>query len=86
MPITLVLILVVFIVAMIWLINWEPDKDKDAKGKKDDKTLHEEITGVFKKMKDDARTFDRKEFVPSLEEAQQKVLDVLEKKELLFKA
>ncbi len=85
MPFTLVLILIVFILALVWLLNWEPDKDEGARKKKDkdEKTLREEIEGVFKDLKSQAVTYKRDECIPSLDTAHHKVLEVLRKRELV---
>ena len=83
MPLTLVIILFIFVGALIWLVNWEPDKDNGGKKKKDDKTLREEIEGVFKDLKTSALTYKRDECIPSLDTAYSKVIEVLEKRELV---
>lgn len=88
MPFTLILLLVVFILALIWLLTWEPREDdgkkKDkSKTNKDEKPLREEIEGVFKDLKSNAIIYKRDECVPSLENAYSKVIEVLEKRELV---
>jgi hypothetical protein len=74
----LLLIFIGFIVAMIWLIYWEPDKP----AKKDDKTLREEINGIFKDLRENSILYNRPEFVPSLIRAQDKVVEALDKRNL----
>ncbi|HKJ62986.1 MAG TPA: LapA family protein [Hyphomicrobiales bacterium] len=73
MPLTLVIILFIFIGALIWLVNWEPDSGD----KKDDKNLRDDIKKLFDDMKANARTYNRDEFVPSLESAYDEVVKVL---------
>ncbi|MBX2804720.1 MAG: hypothetical protein KTR19_02010 [Hyphomicrobiales bacterium] len=80
MPLTLVIILFIFLGALIWLVNWEPAKDDEKKNK--DK-LEGEIKKLFTEMQMDARTFNREEFVPSLELAQDEVLKVLRERKLV---
>jgi hypothetical protein len=80
MPLTLVIILFIFVAAMVWLVNWEPDKED----KKDDKDkLEGDIKKLFTEMQMDARTYDRAEFVPSLAQAESEVLKVLKDHKLV---
>jgi hypothetical protein len=74
----LLLIFVAFIVVLIWLLYWEPPKAK----KKDEKSLREEIDGIFKDLRDNAQLYNRAEFIPSLNKAQDKIADVLDKRKL----
>lgn len=80
MPLTMVIILFIFVAALVWLVNWEPDKD-DEKENKD--KLEGDIKTLFAEMQTDARTFNRQEFVPSLEQARDEVLKVLRKRNLV---
>jgi hypothetical protein len=80
MPLTLVIILFIFVAALVWLVNWEPEKE-DKKGDKE--KLEGDITTLFAEMQTDARTFNRQEFVPSLELAKEEVLKVLRKRNLV---
>ena len=80
MPLTLVIILFIFVAAMVWLVNWEPDKED----KKDDKDkLEGDIKKLFTEMQMDARTYNREEFVPSLAQAESEVLKVLKDHKLV---
>lgn len=74
----LLLIFIGFIAAVLWLIYWEPDRPT----KKDDKTLREEIDGIFKDLRDNAFLYNRPEFIPSLDRARDKIADVLDKRNL----
>jgi hypothetical protein len=76
----MVIILFIFIGALVWLVNWEPDKED----KKDDKEkLEGDITKLFTEMQMDARTYHREEFVPSLAQARDEVLKVLRERKLV---
>ena len=74
----LLLIFIGFIAALLLLIYWEPDKP----AKKDDKTLREEINGIFKDLRENSILYNRPEFVPSLIRAQDKVVEALDKRNL----
>ena len=80
MPLTLVIILFIFVAALVWLVNWEPGKD-DTTDNKD--KLEGDIKKLFAEMQMDARTFNREEFVPSLAAAQDEVLKVLKDHKLV---
>lgn len=80
MPLTLVIILFIFVAALVWLVNWEPERE-DKKGNKDE--LEGDIKTLFAEMQMDARTYNRQEFVPSLEQARDEVLKVLRKRNLV---
>jgi hypothetical protein len=80
MPLTLVIILFIFVAAMVWLVNWEPDKEDKKDGK--DK-LEGDIKKLFTEMQMDARTYNREEFVPSLAQAESEVLKVLKDHKLV---
>jgi hypothetical protein len=80
MPVTLVIILFVFIGALVWLVNWEPEKKDE---NKDKEKLEGEIGKLFEEMKMSARTYNREEFVPSLAQAHQEVLKVLKDHKLV---
>lgn len=80
MPLTLVIILFIFVAALVWLVNWEPDKE-DKIGDKD--KLEGDINKLFTEMQTDARTFNREEFVPSLAQARDEVLKVLKEHKLV---
>ena len=75
------LIFAAFVAALIWVIYWEPEKKK----KKDEKTLREEVDGIFKDLRDNALLYKREEFIPSLDRARDKVADALDKRELFNK-
>lgn len=79
--ILLILFIIGFIWAIIWLVNWEPDAKKDGKNK----TLLEEIDGIFKDLREQAVQFKRDEAVPVLATAQNKVTAALDKRGLLHK-
>lgn len=70
------LIIAAFIGGLIWLLTSTPPK------KKDDKTLIQEIDGIFDELKTNAIMFKREEAVPSLDRARAKVSEVLRKRGL----
>lgn len=71
------LIIIAFIGGLIWLLSSTP-----AKPKADEKTLIQEIDGIFDELKTNAIMFKRDEAVPSLDRARAKVSEVLRKRGL----
>lgn len=79
MPFTFIILLIIFIAAMVWLVNWEPEKkDEEEIGKK----VRKDVEGVFKDLKDQAITHKRGEYVPALNAALKKVVEVFDKHKL----
>jgi hypothetical protein len=74
----ILLLIIALIVAIAWVIDYEPEIRK----KKDDKTLREEIDGIFKDLRENAIIYDRPEFVLCLDRARDKVADALDKRHL----
>jgi hypothetical protein len=73
-PWLLVLPIILFALALIWLAYLTP-----AKATTPEKTLREDVDGVFKQLIQDANTFKRDEAVGPLTSAQQKISDIMRK-------
>jgi hypothetical protein len=69
----ILLIFIGFIVALLWLIYWEPEKPK----KKDDKTLRQKIEDAFTELSDNAVLYNRGELVGPVGRARAKVIQAL---------
>ncbi len=67
----LILLIIGFVAAMIWLVNYEPEK------KKEKADLATEVEKTFAELREYAGTFGRKDFIPSLEVAREKVLKAI---------
>jgi len=73
-PWLLILPIILFIAALIWLWYLTPATVKPA-----EKTLREDIEAIFNQLIQDANTFKRDEAVGPLTSAQRKVADALRK-------
>jgi hypothetical protein len=77
--ILLILVIIAFVAAIVWLVNWAPDSSKDGK----DKTLLEEIDGIFEDLRDQAAQFNRGEVATVLGTAQDQVTRTLARRGLI---
>jgi hypothetical protein len=68
------LLIIGFIAALIWLINWQPPKPSMG-GKKNPK---DEVRKIFAELKDDAKIYGRLDMVSVLEKAQERILKAVD--------
>ncbi len=69
----LLLIFIGFIVALLWLIYWQPEKPK----KKDEKTLRQKVEDAFSELRENAVLYNRVELLGPVDRARVKVSQAL---------
>jgi hypothetical protein len=75
-PWLLVLPLIIFLAAIIYIASLAPA------AKPAEKTLREEINGVFDQISQEAALFKREQVIGPLAKAQKKIVDILDKRKL----
>jgi hypothetical protein len=69
---------IALILAVIWLVGWQPAKAVTPAA--EEKPLRKEIEDIFQQLRDNAAMFSRPEVVPTLNQAQSRVVATLEKR------
>jgi hypothetical protein len=74
----MVFLFIALILAVIWLIGSQPAKA--ATPGPEEKPLRKEIEDIFQQLRDNATMFSRPEVVPTLNQAQNRIVATLEKR------